>query len=133
MTNVLDLVQKWSAAEQQGDPTLLDGLLADRFIGVGPLGFVLNREQWLERFRNGLDNRAFTVTDPQVHDHGTSAVVVGVLDQHTTWHGQDNSGRFRITLLGTRGDDTWRLASVHIGPLQTPGQDSNLRQPGAAG
>ena len=45
--DVLDLVRRWAAAEQQNDAGSLDGLLADDFVGVGPLGFVLTREQWL--------------------------------------------------------------------------------------
>lgn len=36
--------------------------------------------------------------DIQVNPHGTAAVVVGVLDQETTFAGTDNSGRFRISM-----------------------------------
>jgi ketosteroid isomerase-like protein len=118
--DVLNLVQRWAAAEQQNDAGLLDGLLADDFVGVGPLGFVLTREQWLSRFRGGLENRAFTVDDPQVHDHGSAAVVVGVQVQETSFQGRDNSGRFRLTLVAVHRVDRWLLASIHIGPLQNP-------------
>lgn len=118
MSEILDLVSRWTAAEQAMDDGSLDGLLAEQFVGVGPLGFVLGREQWLERFGSGLENRAFAVADPLVHDHGAAAVVVGVLDQQTSWQGQDNSGRFRIALTAVRPGDRWLLASVYIGPLQ---------------
>jgi ketosteroid isomerase-like protein len=120
MGTVLDLVRDWTAAEQDNDAERLDGYLSDGFVGVGPLGFVLDRDQWLGRFRGGLANRAFAVADAQVHDHGDAAILVGVLDQQTTWQGRDNSGRFRITLGAVRRGDGWRLASVHIGPLQVP-------------
>jgi uncharacterized protein (TIGR02246 family) len=118
-TDVLDLVARWTKAEEHNDAGALDQVLADDFVGVGPLGFVLNRDQWLARFGNGLVNQAFTVEDPQVHDHGAAAVTVGALVQQTTYGGRDNSGRFRVTLSAVRGDDRWRLAAVHIGPLQT--------------
>jgi ketosteroid isomerase-like protein len=121
MTDVLDLVQRWAAAEPENDAGRLVGLLADDFVGVGPLGFVLSREQWLARFRNGLENRAFAVEDPQVREYGTAAVVVGVLAQETSFQGGDNSGRFRLTLVAVRPADRWLLANVHIGPLQHPG------------
>ena len=116
--DVLDLVGRWAAAEEKNDAGLLDGLLADDFVGVGPLGFVLTREQWLERFANGLENRSFTVEDPQVHDHGSAAVVIGVDAQETSFRGGDNSGRFRLTLVAVRPADRWLVAGVHIGPLQ---------------
>jgi ketosteroid isomerase-like protein len=117
---VVDLVRRWTAAEETGDPTALEPVLAVDFVGIGPLGFVLTREQWLARFGNGLENRAFSVAEPDIHDHGAAVVVVGALDQQTTWQGQDNSGRFRVSALAVRADGAWRLASVHIGPLQTP-------------
>ena len=117
---VLDLVRRWAAAEERNDAATLDGLLADGFAGVGPFGFILTRDQWLARFANGLVNRSFTVTDLQVRDYGTAAVGIGVLAQQTSWQGSDNSGRFRVTLVAVQAGEGWRLAHVHIGPLQTP-------------
>ncbi len=117
---MLDLVRRWAAAEQQNDAGALDGLLAGEFAGVGPFGFVLTRDQWLARFANGLVNRSFAIEDPQVRDFGTAAVAIGVLAQETSWQGNDNSGRFRITLVAVRPADQWLLAHVHIGPLQAP-------------
>ena len=61
-------------------------------------------------------------TDLQVRDYGTAAVGIGVLEQETSWQGNDNSGRFRVTLVAVQEGEGWRLAHVHIGPLQgTPG------------
>jgi ketosteroid isomerase-like protein len=119
-TDVLDLVRRWAEAEQDNDAQALDRLLADDFVGIGPLGFVLDRGQWLARFGNGLENRAFAVEDPQVRDYGDAAVVVGVLAQQTSFQGADNSGRFRITLVAARKADRWLLANAHIGMLQQP-------------
>ena len=117
---VLDLVQRWAAAEEKNDAGTLDELLDGEFAGVGPFGFILTRDQWLARFANGLVNRSFTVTDLQVRDYGTAAAGIGVLVQETSWQGNDNSGRFRVTLVAVRMDDRWRLAHVHIGPQQAP-------------
>jgi ketosteroid isomerase-like protein len=126
-TDVLDVVRRWAAAERDNDAKALDGLLADDFVGVGPLGFVLDRDQWLARFDQGLENRAFAVEDPQPRDYGAAAVVVGVLAQETSWQGTDNSGRFRLTLVAVRTADRWVLAHVHIGMLQQPGEPGSRR------
>jgi ketosteroid isomerase-like protein len=119
-SELLDLVTRWARAEEANDAGALDRLLTADFVGVGPLGFVLGRDQWLARFGNGLQNRAFAVEDAQVRDYSDAAVVVGVLAQETSFRGGDNSGRFRITLVAVRPEDRWRLAGVHIGPLQQP-------------
>jgi len=119
-SEVLDLVTSWAKAEEANDAGALDGLLAADFMGVGPLGFVLGRDQWLARFGNGLENRAFAVEDAQVREYGTAAVVVGVLAQETSFRGGDNSGRFRLTVVAVWPGGHWQLAGVHIGPLQQP-------------
>lgn len=118
-TDVLDLVHRWAAAEQRNDPGLLDGVLADGFVGVGPAGFVLTRQQWLDRFGHGLHNDTFTVEDAEVHEHGdATAVVIGVDAQQTTYGGHDSSGRYRVTVVAARPAETWLVAGVHIGPLR---------------
>lgn len=118
--DVLDLVRRWAAAEQANDAGALDGVLADDFAGIGPFGFVLAREQWLARFGDGLENRAFAVEDPQVREYGSTAVVVGVQSQRSSWQGRDSSGRFRVTMVAVAPAGRWLLAHVHIGPLQAP-------------
>jgi uncharacterized protein (TIGR02246 family) len=117
---VLDLVRRWAAAERDNDAGALDGILDTDFAGVGPVGFVLSRTQWLERFRKGLENRAFEVEDPQVREFGSAAVVIGVQAQETSAGGRDSSGRFRVTLVAVRRAGGWLLANVHIGPLDYP-------------
>jgi ketosteroid isomerase-like protein len=117
---VQDVVEQWCAAEKAGDDVRLATMLAEGFVGIGPVGFVLDRDQWMARFGRGLRNRSFAVRDPQVHEHGSAAVVIGVLEQQTTFGDVDNSGRFRISLVAVPAGEEWRVASVHIGPLQAP-------------
>jgi hypothetical protein len=116
---ILGLVHGWAAAEQDNDAAALDRLLAPDFVGVGAAGFVLTREQWLQRFGNGLRNSAFVVEQPQVHHYGTAtAVVVGIDAQETSFGDRDVSGRFRFTLTAVRPESEWLVGAVHIGALQ---------------
>ena len=48
-----DLDRRWTEAEVDGDATTLDGLATDDFTLVGPAGFVLGKQQWLDRYRDG--------------------------------------------------------------------------------
>ncbi len=47
------LLEEWVSAERAGDAPALDRLLADDFVGVGLLGFVLTKPQWLARYTGG--------------------------------------------------------------------------------
>lgn len=118
---ILELGQRWVAAEREGDVAALDALLDPEFIGVGPRGFVLSREQWLERYRTGgLRNQAFSWEGVQVRDYGEAAIVVGVQSQQSTYQGHDAGGRFRGTQVVVRKNGRWLIAGMHLSPLAEP-------------
>jgi uncharacterized protein (TIGR02246 family) len=121
---VKDLVNEWAAAELAGDAAALDKLLTDDFQGVGPVGFVLDREQWTQRHAaGGVQNHELTVSDPHVRLYGDTAVVEAVETQRTTAMGMENSGSFRIAVVATVQDGRWVIAHVQFsGPMIAPGE-----------
>jgi len=116
---ILDLGQRWADAERRADATALDTLLADDFVGIGPFGFVLNRQQWLDRYRSGdLKNDAFTLGDVSVREYGDTAITVGLQTQQTSYRGQPSSGRFRVTQVAVQQAGRWLIAGVQLsGPI----------------
>ncbi|GAB3879928.1 nuclear transport factor 2 family protein [Kibdelosporangium lantanae] len=124
MDTVLDLVQQWAAAELAGDADALTELLDENFAGIGPVGFVLNREQWAGRHRDGnLTNHAIEIIDPQLTHYGDTVIVRAVMDQKTTARGRDTSGSFRIGVVAVRRGEQWVIAHLQLsGPMITPGE-----------
>ena len=118
---IRDLGQTWAAAELRGDSAALGALLADDFVCVGPLGFVLDKEQYLGSRRSGdLKHKAFAWDDVKVRFYGETAVAVGVQTQRSTWQGRDASGRFRVTQIAVRQGGRWRIAGLHLSPIAPP-------------
>jgi hypothetical protein len=120
---LLDLGQRWAEAELHSDADALDALLHEEFVGVGPLGFVLDKRQWVQPRRVGdLRHTAFQWQDPSVRVLGDSALVVGTQVQETTYQGHDASGRFRVTQVAVRdgADDPWRIVGMHLSPIAAP-------------
>src|SRR5262249_22722187 len=112
----------WAAAEQSGDVSTLDAMAVSDFTLVGPLGFVLNKEQWLDRYRAGsaLVTKSLVWDQVQVRDYGDTAVAVGVHTQEATYQGTLADGRFRATHIAVRRDDGWALAGIHLSPIGGP-------------
>jgi uncharacterized protein (TIGR02246 family) len=128
-TEILDIIDQWAAAELAGDADAVAAVLTDDFTGIGPVGFVLTREQWAARHRSGdVDNREFRVTEPAVRVHGDTAIVVATLAQETTARGRDTSASFRLGIV-LRHDSVWRIAHAQFsGPLIDPQQLPNFAQ-----
>jgi ketosteroid isomerase-like protein len=131
---VQDFGARWVAAELGGDTDALAALAADDFTLVGPLGFVLTREQWLDRYRNGdFVTHRLSWDAADVREYGGTAVVIGVLEQQGAYRGSPANGRFRVTQLLARGltDDSWRLAGLHLSPIAAPGGPGPASEGGA--
>ena len=122
-TVVDERLAAWSKAELDGDAATLDALLHPDFVGVGPYGFVLDREQWLARFGNGLHYDAFEFTrlaEPRSVD-GVS-IVIGTQSQRGAYNGQPADGVFRtsIVLVGAQAS----IAHMQISLGSPPGMPS---------
>jgi len=123
---VLDLGRRWAAAEQQGDTGTLDRLATEDFTLIGPLGFILTKQQWLDRYREGdLVTSQLEWLDVTVRGYGDAAVAVGVHAQRAAYRGQDNDGWFRATHIAVRQEGEWKLAGIHMSPMGAPPQPAH--------
>jgi len=121
-----DMLSGWIDAEARGDAAVLEVLLDDDFRGDGPRGFVLTKQQWLDRYRTGdLANDAFAWEETRVQVHDDAAVAMGIQTQTARYQGLDCSGRFLGTLVAVRREGRWSIVNVQLSPATGP--------PGACG
>jgi len=108
----------WANAELRGDVNALNDLLADDFSGVGPLGFLLTKEQWLARFSSGdLKYESFTWDQTSPRLYGDAAVVVGRQTQSGTHQGNPIQAQFRVTQTLIQQSGRWQLAALQLSPI----------------
>jgi ketosteroid isomerase-like protein len=127
---VRELGGRWAEAEQRGDVETLDALSTEDFALIGPLGFVLNKQQWLDRYRTGaLTTHSLVWDEIEVRDYGDAAVAIGCHSQRAEYQGNSADGRFRATHVAIRRGDDWLLAGVHLSPLGGPPPFAAQRMP----
>ncbi|HEY1345917.1 MAG TPA: nuclear transport factor 2 family protein [Streptosporangiaceae bacterium] len=120
-TDIRELGRTWAAAEQAGDTATLDALAVPDFQLVGPLGFVLDRQQWMQRYRSGdLHTTTLDWAIESVRLYGDAAVTVGTHTQTGDYRGRPTDGAFRSTHVAVRRDGRWQLAGIHLSPVQKP-------------
>lgn len=118
-TEIRELGARWVDAEQRGDSDTLAAMIVDDFTLIGPLGFVLDREQWLARYRTGdLVTTSLQWDDVAVRSYGDAAVAIGRQTQKASFKGQPSDGQFRITHIAVRTDDGWRFAGIQLSPIR---------------
>lgn len=117
--HVRETVDTWAVAERGGDTRVLRSLLTDDFAGIGPHGFQLDKQQWLDRYDSGaLVNEAFATEELVVRPCGKdTAIVNGVQTQTAVYGGQSFLGRFRLTAVLARTGDAWAIANVQLSPM----------------
>ncbi len=115
------LVEDWATAELRGDVAFLEGALTDDFVGIGPLGFMLNKEQWLSRYESGdLVYESFALDEVEARFYGEAAVATCRQSQAGTYQGQAvdvMQGEFRATLVFVKREGRWLLAGLHLSPI----------------
>jgi ketosteroid isomerase-like protein len=126
------LGRRWADAEVRGDTEALGALVTDGFRLVGPVGFVLDRPQWLERYRTGeLVTKTLDWHDVEVREFGDTAIAVGVHEQTASFKGTPADGKFRATHVLVREGDGWRLAGIHLSAIGGPPPFTQAGKPAA--
>jgi ketosteroid isomerase-like protein len=116
-----ELGRQWMEAERRGDAEALDALAVTDFTLVGPLGFVLVKDQWVSRYREGaMVTHEMSWTEVTVREYGETAVAIGVLTQRASYQGTPADGRFRVTQITVKDGDRRLLAGLHYSPIAAP-------------
>ena len=118
---VLHLADAWATAELRGDTAFLETRLSDDFIGIGPLGFMLTKQEWLARHRSGdLKYESFNLDEIKVRVYNDTAILTGRQVQHAAYRGNPLPGQFRTTLVFVQQQGQWRLASLQLSTIGQP-------------
>ena len=112
---------QWANAEVDANTSAHNAITIDDFMLVGPAGFVLDKQQWLERYRQGdLVTRSLVFKDTTTRVYGEAAVTIGRHVQEAEYHGHPASGEFRATHIAVRDGSQWRLAGLNLSPVGGP-------------
>jgi ketosteroid isomerase-like protein len=119
------LLNRFAEAQRLSDLDALSELLTDDFTLVGPLGFVVPKQQWLEQFRTGalrIESLEWDDVDIRTHVYANSAIAIGRLTQTATYGDDRADGAFRVTAIAIGNGVTWHLAGAHYSPIANPGR-----------
>ena len=116
------LGDRWVAAEVAADTDTLAGMVTDDFKLVGPYGFILDKAQWLDRYRSGdFATTALSWHDVDVRGYGDAAIAIGTFTQEAAYRGIPNNGDFRSSHVFVQRDGRWLIAGIQLSLTTPPG------------
>jgi len=118
---VHSLLDRLTSAELGGDVRTLDALTTDDYTLVGPLGFVLAKDQWLDRLRSGaLTNDVLAWQLDSLRRHGDMAIAIGTQHQRASYQGHPVETHLRATHVLLQLDARWQVAGTHLSSIGEP-------------
>ena len=120
---ITGLLTRFAKAQRGIDADELSALLTDDFKVVGPLGFVVAKQEWLEQFRTGMlqiQSLEWDEIDIRTHAYAYFAIAIGRLTQAATFARKPADGTFRVTAIATGHGTSWQLAGAHFSPIAAP-------------
>jgi hypothetical protein len=107
---------RFDRAELTGDRETLRELIADDFLSIGPRGFVLDKQQWIDR-HGEFSYQQLDTSEVDVRHHGDTAVVRNVQRNQATYRDQHVAVDTRVSQVWVRQDERWRLVAIQFSPL----------------
>ncbi len=119
-SEIIHLADTWGTAELRGETAFLENLLADDFVSVGPLGFLLNKQQWIERHQSGdMKYDVHTLDEVSVRAYNDATILIGRLTQKATYRGNPINAQMRTTLVFVQ-QGQWKLANLQLSAIGQP-------------
>jgi hypothetical protein len=114
--DVLAAQRAFDEAELRADTDRLAVLLADDFRSIGERGYVLNKQQWIDRHADFRYLRVDT-SETEVHRYGTTAIVRCAQRCNAVWRDTTMALSVRVGHVWIRQDPGWQLAAIQFSTL----------------
>lgn len=110
------LQDEFDRAELQADRETLRRLLADDFLSIGPRGFVLDKQAWVDR-HDLFKYEELETSEVDVRLYDSAAVVRTVQRNKATYKDHPVEVAVRVSQVWVEQEGEWRLAGIQSSPL----------------
>ena len=118
---VVALSEQHRLAAIKGDTKVLDAVLADDWVVVGPTGAVETKRQQEKKIKDrSLVFEAIDAKEVKVRVHGDAAIVMGLYHIKATLNGRKVDGVFRNTGVFAKQAGRWRCVFNQVTPVAGP-------------
>lgn len=110
---VTEFLDAWNKAELAADLDKITTLLTDDFTAIGPLGFTLSKQDWLNR-HGPLHYEQLDLKDISTRQYGDTVVAIGTQTQQATFNGGPAPTTTRASIVLIKAGNDWKIANIHF-------------------
>ncbi|MFI5890657.1 nuclear transport factor 2 family protein [Actinoplanes sp. NPDC051513] len=115
-SDILELQRAFTEADLHADTARLGELLADDFRSIGERGFVLDKQQWIDRHAE-FAYLTVEVSEVDVRHYDRAAILRCAQRSRATWRGAEMDLSARVSQTWVEGPEGWRLAGIQFSSL----------------
>jgi hypothetical protein len=113
---ILKLQQEFDTAELDDDRDALRRLIAEDFQSIGPRGFVLDKEEWINR-HDHFRYASLETSQHEVRLYDGAAIVRNVQRNTGVHDGQQSQYVVRVGQVWVNKSGEWQLTGIQFSPL----------------
>jgi hypothetical protein len=110
------LQDEFDQAERHGDREKLRELIDDDFVSIGPRGFLLDKEKWIDR-HDLFSYKELVTSEMDVRVYDGAAIVRGVQRNRSRYEDNELEFAFRVGHVWMRQNGDWKLVAIQFSPL----------------
>ena len=108
---LLQIERDWMQARAKKDAAALGKILADDWVGQGPLGTMKKAEVLADLKSGDFKVEAITLGDMTPRVFGDTAIVMGSNEEKSAYKGKDTSGRYTWIDVFVKRDGRWQAVA----------------------
>jgi ketosteroid isomerase-like protein len=115
---ILKLTQEWLDADEHQDRAALNRIIADDFLGTGPMGTIVSKTDVIPREGTGAEAHGLFISgqDMKARVFGDTAIVTG---RGVPKAQRSNRPEVRFTLVFVKRGDRWQMVAGHLSGIPT--------------
>ena len=109
------LQKQFDTAELHADAETLRRLIADDFLSIGPKGFVLDKQEWIDRHVY-FTYDALDIDDIDIRLYDNNAIVRNIQRNKASYKNEHVELALRVSQTWVRKQEQWQLAAIQLSP-----------------
>ena len=111
-----ELQAKFDEAELKGDRETLRELIASDFLSIGPKGFALDKEQWINR-HDRFTYGELATSEMDIRSYEKTVIVRDIQRNKADYDGTYIEVNTRVSQIWIEQQGRWQLAAIQFSPL----------------